>query len=144
MKSEAEIEQEARILYEVVHDGLDCLEYFELPLANINGWKRLARMVLIDREAEQGQNVSDAYEIPANLRTKLFIDAWQDWLADRKDRKKPVTTKAAKLQLKKLSAMGSNRAVLAIENSIENGYQGIFEAKSSGNKQKAYESPTEF
>jgi hypothetical protein len=54
----------------------------------------------------------------------LFREAWREWLLDRKDRRKPVTTRAAALQLRKLNDMSD--PVASIHQSIENGWQGVF------------------
>ena len=67
------------------------------------------------------------YEIPKSLNDPRFTTMWNAWLSDRKERKKPVTKRGAEIQLRKLSEMGPERAASAIENSIEKGYQGIFE-----------------
>lgn len=53
---------------------------------------------------------------------------WTDWVEDRNERKKPLTAKAAGLQIKKLDkyrAEGHSPKDV-IENSIEGGYQGLF------------------
>ena len=65
--------------------------------------------------------------IPEKLDTPEFDRAWRDWIADRKDRKKKLTVRAAVQQLGRLAEIGSERAVAAIEHSIASGYQGIFE-----------------
>lgn len=81
------------------------------------------------------------YEIPLTLNVPTFLKSWEDWLADRKERKKAVTTRAAKIQLGKLESMGVKRAVAAIENSIEKGYQGIFESQQGNFKSSTAEDP---
>ncbi len=55
-----------------------------------------------------------------------FKEAWEMWLKDRKERRKPVTSRAAELQLGKLSKVPEQSAIEAIMKSIELGYQGIF------------------
>ena len=69
--------------------------------------------------------------IPEALRTPEFQKTWDDWLADRKARGKSVTARAAELQLANCLKMGVAKAVLAINQSIERGYQGIFEPKQN-------------
>jgi hypothetical protein len=59
-----------------------------------------------------------------------FAEAWEAWQDDRRDRGKKVTPQAAKLQLGKLVEMGPERAVVAIKQSIANGWTGIFWPKS--------------
>jgi hypothetical protein len=76
--------------------------------------------------------------IPDGLNTPAFQTAWADWIADRKERRKPLTARGARQQLAKLQPLGPDRAVAAIGHSIASGYQGIFEgndhARSSGNR----------
>lgn len=73
--------------------------------------------------------------IPENLDTVEFFEKWVEWCEYRKKtRKKKVSNIAAIRQLKKLSGWGVERAIAAIENSIENDYQGIFEPKQHRGK----------
>jgi hypothetical protein len=65
--------------------------------------------------------------IPDVLATDTFKATWSDWLAYLTERKKPPTERTVKMQLKKLEAMGHDQAIAAIETSITNGWQGIFE-----------------
>jgi hypothetical protein len=69
--------------------------------------------------------------IPENLSSPKFNKAWLGWLADRKERKKVVTVRAAKIQLNKLSKMGMDNAIQAIEEAIEKSWQTVFPPKSS-------------
>ena len=64
--------------------------------------------------------------VPSVLDCPEFRAAWSDWLADRKVRKKPVTVRAAELQLADFRAWGREDAVLAIQNAIKGGWQGVF------------------
>lgn len=75
------------------------------------------------------------FTIPENLNTPEFLAAWNDWLVDRKARRKSVTPIAAKLQLKGLSEMGSFGAVNRIRLAITNGWTGlIFEDDRKASK----------
>lgn len=60
---------------------------------------------------------------------EAFKEAWNDWLQDRVDRKMPVTYNAAKRQLKLLSSVSEEEAVMMIDNSINNNWRGIFKLK---------------
>lgn len=68
-------------------------------------------------------------EIPESLKTPEFEKAWSEWLEDRKFRRKPVTPLAAAKQFEHLVAWGSEKAVVSIRESIEHGWQGLFEPK---------------
>jgi uncharacterized protein YdaU (DUF1376 family) len=78
--------------------------------------------------------------LPPELDSEPFRGAWSEWLAYRtEDKKKPATPRSQEMQLKKLAKIGPARAVAAIEHSIANGWQGIFEEddKSAGRKTTA-------
>jgi hypothetical protein len=75
-----------------------------------------------------------AQALPAELEFPEFRDSWERWAEYRKQaRIKPYTKIGAAAQLKKLAELGKDRAIAAIENSIANAYQGIFEPKQGGN-----------
>jgi hypothetical protein len=59
---------------------------------------------------------------------------WSRWCADRAKRRKPVTAEAAKLQLAKLEAFMAqgHQPKDVIDNSIANGYQGLFAPSAPG------------
>ena len=65
--------------------------------------------------------------IPKNLDTPEFCEAWGEWVAYRKECKKMMTDRSARMAVKRLTVWGVDRAVAAIEYSIAQGYQGIFE-----------------
>ncbi len=58
----------------------------------------------------------------------LDRSAWTDWVADRKERRKPITERAAQQQLKTLAGYRDEGHAPAqvIAHSIANGYQGLF------------------
>ena len=69
-----------------------------------------------------------------------FVDAWNDWINHRKEKKKPLTPTSIKIQLHKLEDMGVDRAIEAIDFSIANGYQGIFEPNKQKPKRAGFDS----
>jgi len=92
-----------------------------------------------NEESEQERGAPEAQkpdaepvQIPAELNTAEFLAAWSEWFAYRRERKlKPWAARTINGQLARLSKLGPERAVAAIRNSIDNGYQGIFEASAS-------------
>jgi hypothetical protein len=75
--------------------------------------------------------------VPINLIFEVFGEAWDDFVDHRKQIRKPLTELAAKKLLQILSEMSPVDAVTAINNSIANGWQGIFEPKASNPKKSA-------
>ena len=72
--------------------------------------------------------------IPDCLNTPAFTAAWNDFTEHRKEIKKPMTPRAAAMQLKKLEAYTPDIAAAMVEQSIAGGWQGIFELKQNGSK----------
>lgn len=71
------------------------------------------------------QNPS-AVPIPTELDSPDFRKAWADWIEDRRARGKRVTELAAKQNLEKLAPLGITKAIESIQDSIRNGWTGIF------------------
>ena len=65
--------------------------------------------------------------LPEPMRTEAVAVAWAEWEQHRRERKQKVTPLSAKKSLLKIAQLGVDKAVRAIEHSIANGYQGIFE-----------------
>ena len=68
-------------------------------------------------------------DIPESLATPAFLSAWDDWQRYRKERRKKLTPITIERQLAKLAKAGPDTAVAMIEQSIENGWIGLFEVK---------------
>lgn len=67
-----------------------------------------------------------------------FAHFWESWTLHRKEIKKPLTERTAKMQLENLKEMGEARAIAAIRNSIGRGYTGLFEDTTSKSSVNAY------
>ena len=66
-------------------------------------------------------------EFPPELDVGEFRAAWDQWIADRKDRKlRPLTARGRNMQLRRLAPLGPAKAIACIELSIANGWQGLF------------------
>lgn len=65
----------------------------------------------------------------------LPLESWQAWVADRKERRKPVTERAATGQLAKLQEYRNegHDPASVIANSIAGGYQGLFPERQRTN-----------
>jgi len=62
-----------------------------------------------------------------------FIEKWQEWLQYRKERRlaayAPTGLKATFTKLKRISLDNPETAIKIIDQSLENGWQGLFELK---------------
>jgi hypothetical protein len=76
--------------------------------------------------------------------SERFADAWARWGQHRRETHKPLTPTSTRQQLKKLAELGEDRAVRAIDHSIANGYQGIFEPTTRGNHAPRPTSPLRY
>lgn len=67
---------------------------------------------------------ASAVELPDWLPRSI----WAEWVADRQERRKPISSRAASQQLKRLAEYRDqgHDAARVIEHSIANGYQGLF------------------
>lgn len=66
-------------------------------------------------------------EVPEVLRCETFDGLWEEWGCHRREKGSRLTPTAARRQLKKLEGIGVERAILALNSSLANGYTGIFE-----------------
>lgn len=60
-------------------------------------------------------------EAPAPVRK-----AWSDWVAHRREQRKPLTPRSASQCIERLAEWGQDKWVAAIEHSIAGGYRGLF------------------
>lgn len=77
------------------------------------------------RREERVKNPPKAPPLPEALDTPEFRDAWSNWLADRKERGKAVTERAARMQLRELESLGLPDAIHAIEMAMNRSWMGI-------------------
>jgi hypothetical protein len=68
---------------------------------------------------------------PDNLNTDNFKDIWNRWLIFRCEIKHKITPSIQQAQFKMLSKYSEPVAIRMIENSITNGWQGLFEIKGN-------------
>ena len=76
--------------------------------------------------AEATAEAVNALELPEQLRTPEFQSAWCDFVKHRREIKKPLTPTQAEVAMRKLNGWGLAAAIEALENSVANGWQGIF------------------
>ena len=87
------------------------------------------------------KSVFDAATIP--LPDFLPRAAWIEWCADRKQRRKPITERGAKNQIKELARLmmlEGHQPADVIAHSIAGGYQGLFPPKASTSSEPGWRS----
>lgn len=65
--------------------------------------------------------------LPSPAGSQALQDAWGDWVRHRRELRKSLTPTQAEKVIKKIDSLGEFRAIRAIEHSITNGYQGLYE-----------------
>jgi uncharacterized protein YdaU (DUF1376 family) len=91
-----------------------------------------------DENENRNENIieyKDGFVIPEKLDTPEFIESFNEFIKYRKKIKKPLSDMSAKKQIKKLSEFSVNDAIKMIDQTIANGWQGIFEVKDGSNRQ---------
>lgn len=69
-------------------------------------------------------------DFPANLRTDDFLSAFDRWVKFRKEKKAPLPPSTREAQLSKMAGWGPGVSIQSINNSIEQGWTGLFAPKS--------------
>ena len=75
--------------------------------------------------------------IPESIDCAGLREAWTDYVQERGSGKKKVSECAAKIIMRKLERWGKQKAIVALENSIAGGWQGVFEPKEQSNGKSA-------
>ena len=78
-------------------------------------------------------SVKDSVDIPEELNTETFITVWHEWIDYRKSKRQTLTDFTAKKQLNKLAKHGLDAAIWALDESMTQGWQGIFPEKYDRN-----------
>lgn len=70
-------------------------------------------------------------KIPDKLNTPEFLAAWEEWQLYRKQKRQTLTPVSIKRQLEFLASIGVQDAIISINESIRNGYTGLFPVKQA-------------
>lgn len=83
------------------------------------------------KPAKTRRNRTDAPQstIPPALDTEAFRAAFVEWRAYRREIRKPITPSSENRIFTKLERMGHDNAIASINQSIANGWTGLFDVK---------------
>lgn len=84
-----------------------------------------------EKKKEKKSGLVEGIDSFESLRNNRFVEIWEEWIVFRKEKKKPLTDRQAVKQLKWLSEQ--KYPVEIIEQSIRNGWQGLFELRDKPN-----------
>ena len=85
------------------------------------------------RKKQRGASLPDV-QFPESLDNEEFRLAWSEWVEFRREIKKKLTPSTVSKQLKELATWGSVKSIQAINSSIRNGWQGLFESSQRPGK----------
>jgi hypothetical protein len=86
-----------------------------------------------DKDKDKDKDIeSFRSTLPDTHNTDDFVAAWMEFKDHRREIKKPLTPRAAAMQLKLLFNYDANTAVKMIQKSIASGWQSIYELKGNG------------
>jgi hypothetical protein len=88
-----------------------------------------------NNKQEDKKEKNDKNKINSSLfLNENFVKIWEEWITFRKEMKKPLTETTIKKQIKHLEQFEVHNSILMIEQSIQNGWLGIFELKKDYKK----------
>lgn len=80
------------------------------------------------------QAVTAQVPIPSELDTQEFAQAWSEWKEHLRQKRRPMKPLQESKLLATWAAVGVERTIIAINHSIANGWQGLFEPNVKGNR----------
>ena len=90
---------------------------------------------LVGEEVNRGKTVKKEKNqppvFPENLDVRDFREAWRQWEKHRSEIRKPLKPTTTQRQLTKLSKAGADVAIQMIDESISNGWTGLFEPEDT-------------
>jgi hypothetical protein len=78
----------------------------------------------------------EIHELLSSFPSDPFQRTWQEWEQYQKEKKKKLTLTMIRQQLKLLAAYSEAEAIAMIEQSIRNGWQGLFELKINAQREQ--------
>jgi hypothetical protein len=84
------------------------------------------------------EKLAEMSDLPNPIKTPRFWVVWKEWRKHRSEKRQSLKPTSERKQLAAMAQMGEDRAVIAIEWSIKNGYTGIFEPSGAGNGRTAH------
>ena len=82
-------------------------------------------LLTLDKSSVDAQ----VWDIPEGLRENRFLASWSAFVQHRRDMKKPISAVGGKALLHKLSKHDAELAADALDESLANGWQGVFPEK---------------
>lgn len=85
----------------------------------------------VDNKADKNTGTEAMWIVRLPFGSDAFINAWKGWVAYHKERKKPLKDATVQAQCKQFKEWGEDKSIFAIQQSIMQGWAGIFEPKKN-------------
>jgi hypothetical protein len=95
--------------------------------ANAEVTQEVTRDALPREEKRREEIKNPLPPLPPTLDVPKVVPLWESFVAHRREIRKPLKERSAAAILAKLERWGPDKAATALENSIGNGWQGVFE-----------------
>jgi uncharacterized protein YdaU (DUF1376 family) len=84
-----------------------------------------------ESESESKTKEKEGFVLPDDLLSPELSDAWKRWVSYRKEKRKAITKATAERQFALFRKWGPNMSAGSIDQSILNGWTGLFEPKAA-------------
>ena len=91
-----------------------------------------------EAEAEADKSKRRKEQLSPPFSSEQFVEAWDCWVRYKSERRQKLTDSTIKGTFKKMAAWGEGQSIDAIESSISNGWQGLFEPTVNGAKKPKF------
>ena len=84
------------------------------------------RLAKLEKQVKALKKPPPVIVIPPSLDTPEFREAWYEWVEDKKERGKHLTSRAVIRQMRQLASAGPEEAVAMLGNAINGGWTTVF------------------
>jgi hypothetical protein len=95
------------------------------------GCKKMHPYNKVDNKVDKNTGTEAMWIVRLPFGSDAFINAWKGWVAYHKERKKPLKDATVQAQCKQFKEWGEDKSIFAIQQSIMQGWAGIFEPKKN-------------
>jgi len=95
------------------------------------GGNKLPTYNKVDNKADKNTGTEAMWIVRLPFGSEAFVNAWKGWVAYHKERKKPLKDATVQAQCKQFKDWGEDKSIYAIQQSIMQGWAGIFEPKKN-------------
>lgn len=93
----------------------------------VGGGKKLPTYNKEDNKEDKDTVQQQMWIVRLPFGSEAFIASWKSWVTYRKEMKKKLTDSSVQAQFKEFALWGEQKSTEAIEQSIKQGWQGLFE-----------------